>query len=267
MKELHLPVSYLCFTFTDLIGIFLCGEVGFAQGGPPLQTDDPGTPGDGKWELNIAVTIEKRSREFSYDLEAPLLDINYGVGEWIQLKFEIPWVFHDEDGTSSTNGLGNSLVGVKWRFLDQETHWLDLSVYPQVEFNNPTSSARRGLVEEGSAWILPFQLEKGFGPFSLNPELGYVVFEDEDEWIYGLALGYSLFERLELLAEVHGEAKRDFGDEELLVQVGYRWMVHPNLVLLGAVGRGIRRHEESQLELVGYIGVQLLFSRGSQTAE
>jgi hypothetical protein len=26
----------------------------FAQGGPPMVTDDPGTPGDGHWEINIA---------------------------------------------------------------------------------------------------------------------------------------------------------------------------------------------------------------------
>jgi len=42
-----------------------------AQGGPPLITDDPGTPGDGKWEINLALTAEKRRRERSY--ESPLL--------------------------------------------------------------------------------------------------------------------------------------------------------------------------------------------------
>ena len=29
-----------------------------AQGGPPLITDDPGTPGDGHWEINIAEQSE-----------------------------------------------------------------------------------------------------------------------------------------------------------------------------------------------------------------
>ena len=27
----------------------------FAQGGPPLVTDDPGTPGNGNWEINAAI--------------------------------------------------------------------------------------------------------------------------------------------------------------------------------------------------------------------
>ncbi|MFN2477468.1 MAG: hypothetical protein ABR526_14155 [Chthoniobacterales bacterium] len=28
--------------------------------GPPLETDDPDTPGDGNWEINFASTLEKR---------------------------------------------------------------------------------------------------------------------------------------------------------------------------------------------------------------
>ncbi len=47
----------------------------WAQGGPPLITDDPGTPGHGHWEINLAVTAEKRGGARSY--ESPLLDINF----------------------------------------------------------------------------------------------------------------------------------------------------------------------------------------------
>jgi hypothetical protein len=177
----------------------------FPQGGPPLRTDDPGTPGDGNWEVNLAATADKRDSRLL--LEAPLVDINYGVGERIQLKFEIPWLFLDEDDGPSKNGLGNSQVGVKWRFLDQAEEWLDVSVYPQVEFNNPSSSARRDLVDDGTAWTLPIELEKSFGPVSVNPEIGYVLLEDEDEWLYGLALGYSPSSGIELLAELHGPGR------------------------------------------------------------
>jgi hypothetical protein len=152
-------------------------------------------------------------------------------------------------------------VGVKWRFIDQATHGLDASVYPQVEFNNPTSSASRELVEEGTEWTLPFQTEKSLGPVSLNPEVGFVVLEDEDEWLYGLALGFSPVQGLELLAEVQGSAQSDFGDDELILEVGCRWAVHPNLNLLGALGRGVRHFEEGDVELVAYFGVQILFGQ------
>jgi len=30
----------------------------FAQGGPPMLTDDPGTPGSGAWEINFAYVVQ-----------------------------------------------------------------------------------------------------------------------------------------------------------------------------------------------------------------
>ena len=48
-----------------------------AQGGPPMLTDDPGTPGDGHWEINIATLSDHSGDTWTYAL--PLLDINYGT--------------------------------------------------------------------------------------------------------------------------------------------------------------------------------------------
>ena len=59
-----------------------------AQGGPPMLTDDPGTPGSGVWEINTAYleqrTTEERVRSF------PHVDFNYGLGEHVQLKLRWP---------------------------------------------------------------------------------------------------------------------------------------------------------------------------------
>ncbi len=51
-----------------------------------MITDDPGTPGNGKWEINLAVMFEHRPNETSYD--APAIDLNYGIGEHIQLTLQ-----------------------------------------------------------------------------------------------------------------------------------------------------------------------------------
>ena len=32
----------------------------FAQGGPPLLTDDPGTPGKNNWEINLGYTMDRQ---------------------------------------------------------------------------------------------------------------------------------------------------------------------------------------------------------------
>src|ERR1700733_8729114 len=85
--------------------------------GPPLLTDDPDTPGPNHWEINIAMTSLDEAHE--WELGTPLLDLNYGVGEHIQLKYQVPLtVFVPERGGARV-GMDNSLLGVKWRFLDQ----------------------------------------------------------------------------------------------------------------------------------------------------
>ena len=59
-----------------------------AQGGPPLETDDPGTPGAGHIELNLSIEAERERGGTLYD--APRIDANLGLGARFQLKLEVP---------------------------------------------------------------------------------------------------------------------------------------------------------------------------------
>src|SRR5439155_2538760 len=68
----------------------LGGRDARAQGGPPLITDDPDTPGPGYWEINLAGVVARHPGSQSADL--PRVDANYGAGRRVQLKFEVPWV-------------------------------------------------------------------------------------------------------------------------------------------------------------------------------
>src|ERR1017187_4332787 len=138
-----------------------------AQGGPPLLTDDPGTPGAGRWEVNVAFTLDRTSA--GREIGAPLVDANYGWGERVQLKLEMPWVVVSDDlGTRS--GIGNPLLGVKWRFLDEDNAGVAVSTYPQLGFNLVSASADRGLVERETSFLLPVSAVKRIGPVSLDVE-------------------------------------------------------------------------------------------------
>src|SRR5882757_730679 len=88
-----------------------------AQGGPPMVTDDPDTPGDNHWEINLAAAALRTSGSWNYNL--PDVDLNYGLGEHLQLKLDTPWVMKHPDGQDARSGLGASDLGVKWRFIDQ----------------------------------------------------------------------------------------------------------------------------------------------------
>ena len=252
LKSLVLIVSFL------IILPALITRTVLAQGGPPLITDDPDTPGDGNWEINLAFTAEKRRTERSY--ESPLLDINYGLGDQIQLKYEVPWLVLDERGNSTKAGLGNSAFGVKWRFFEQDRCRIDMSIYPQLAFNSSDSAVDRELVDKGIEFVLPFQVEKSFGPISLNPEFGYVFHEyDDNEWIYGLALGLEASSKLELLGEISGMTGQDFENDELVYNIGARWELSKTNTLLISAGRSFRDSASDEPEFLLYTGIQFNF--------
>src|SRR3954468_16366516 len=105
---------------------------------PPLNVDDPATPGCNKWEVNFVLDGDLAHSGNAYEL--PLLDVNYGVGDNIQLKYEVPYSMANADGTNQS-AVGESKVGIKYMFMENEAAKLELAVYPQVSFVGSNSSA------------------------------------------------------------------------------------------------------------------------------
>ncbi len=98
-----------------------------AQGGPPFRTDDPETPGNKHWEINFGWIGDRNPASGAY--QVPDFDINYGLGDRIQLKYEIPIAIEETRPQPETptqpaqagqviGGLGESLLGIKWRFYE-----------------------------------------------------------------------------------------------------------------------------------------------------
>jgi hypothetical protein len=226
------------------------------QGGPPMLTDDPGTPGDGHWEINVAY-IPEESRDGSRSANGPLLDMNYGVGDRVQLKYQVPWLIAADPGRPSQAGLGDSQVGVKWRFYDDPAAELAISTYPQLTFNNPTSSVQRGLVESDTALLLPFEFQGKLGPLDWNAEVGREFHaRSEDLWIYGLALGREVNSRLELAVELHGTGRFARNEDQLIANLGARIKLTEHETLLVSAGRSVNRTHGTELTFTGYLGVQ-----------
>jgi hypothetical protein len=239
-----------------IIALPILLTVGPAFAGPPLRTDDTGTPGNKNWEINVGFTLDKRHTETTY--QVPVLDLNYGVGNNIQLNYSVPWLVRHEQETGTKNGVGNSGVGVKWRFLDQERSGVNMSLYPQLEFNNSTSSADRRLVDDGSNLLLPIQVSRKFGPVWINGELGYTLREHhEDEWLYGLSSGYEIREDLTLLGELHGNSTKNFNTNELLFNIGTQWDFSKKFGLLASAGSTLFSNVNDKLSLQLYLGLQM----------
>jgi len=235
--------------------LFAAGSA-LAQGGPPMVTDDPGTPGNGHWEINLGA-ISSRDLSGRRELAAPDFDINYGWGEHIQLKADIPWTTAHDPGQTSRAGLGEGDFGVKWRFVDEETSGYALSTYPQYSHAMLGSSTRRGITGAGHSFFLPLELSADVGHgFSIASEVGRNFVSDggKNEWVAGFVLQHDCAEGLECLAEIH--QTQVAREHQTLLNFGVHWKLQQSLTLLAAAGRELGTRTEERLQSLVYVGLQ-----------
>ena len=223
-----------------------------------MISDDPGTPGDRKWEINLAVAFEHRPNETAYDI--PAIDLNYGVGEHIQLTLQTAPVILKRSEHGPIGGLGGTQAALKWRFLDQETNGFDMSMFPRVIFNVVQSSVRRGLAEDGTRFQIPFQIARTFGPWHADAEFGPLASSvGRSEWLYGIVGGFDVAKPTMLMAELHGTSRMNFTRDVLTVNVGLRHQFTETRILIASLGHEVRTPDDQPLALIGYFGFQLVY--------
>ena len=252
-----------------------------AQGGPPFQSDDPDTPGNKRWEINTLLIGNRGLSEGAYSV--PNMDINYGLGSRIQLKFEIPLSIQESRGSSShvAAGLGDSLLGVKWRFyahhpkskesgeMDRKETTFGISIYPQLLLNNPTASRRRDVAEAGPQLLIPLEANAKIGPLHISGEFGYWFTKKDvpNRWIRGAIVGHEFENKLELYLELYDEAAtRATLDEpktrESTLGIGFRTPMFRNgpVRFMGMAGRSLvtPTPANGQPSWIASVGLQIL---------
>lgn len=223
-----------------------------------MITDDPGTPGNGKFEINLAIAFDRRPHEFSVDV--PAFDLNYGVGDHIQLTLQTAPVFLKRSDHGAIGGMGGTEAALKWRFLDEETDGFSISTFPRIIFNVQQSSVRRGLAEDGTRVQFPVQIARKVGPIHLDFEFGpRLSTVGRSEWLYGIVGGTDVTKTTELMAELHGTSRMSFDRDVLTVNVGIRQKLSDSCILIASLGHDVRSPSDQPLALIGYCGVQLLY--------
>ncbi len=222
-----------------------------AQGGPPFRTDDPETPGNFRAEINVGATGDRNGSAGAYGL--PEIDANLGLGRRGQLRYILPLAVAETRGLPASGsfpgqnerilgGLGESLIGLKYRFYEHERggRWLGVgprperaakgseetkpeakseakgeedepeatlsaSLFPQLIVNNPTRSVARGIVPPGPDFLLPIELSGRIGWLRWNGEAGYHFANSHlaQSWIRGLVVGREFGRRAEGYVELY----------------------------------------------------------------
>jgi hypothetical protein len=236
----------------------------FAQGGPPMLTDDSGVPGNNKWENNLAFEFEGSKDDYVKNF--PIFDLNYGVGTRIQLKAEFTWVA--DKGEKLANRFDNITLGCKYRIIDGKEDELSLSVYPQPIISFNTEQAGKNVV---FGIVLPVAINREIAEIGVNLQGGYQVIGNQSEFFLGLCLDHDFGKILTLLAEVHSTVGRIADNdvtgadaiyfrEGTFLNLGAQIKISGDQVILLGIGKDLESPESSSTaaNFYGYAGVQFL---------
>jgi hypothetical protein len=247
------PIPVLRFFILVLFGVVFA-RLAHGQGGPPLITDDPGTPGNRHWEINVAFTDTKFRYGTVYEL--PHLDLNYGYGDNLQLKLEGPLTIFNGPGENYAS-LGYTNWGVKWRFLEENKKRPAISTYPQIIFVANDELTRIGVLDPGTDVFLPIEVMKSFGDLLLDAETG-VLFRQftGTELSSGICAEYELTKHLALLGEIHDITSTAIVQDELVWNLGFKQDFSEHESLICSAGRGFGPSGVDNPSFLTYIGVQ-----------
>ena len=237
--------------FFSLAVMTLWPALAFAQGGPPMITDDPYTVGANKWEINIAMlTIANSS---SWTTQVPYFDVNYGVGDQIQLKYEsgvssvintaIPY------GGAYANG------GVRWKFYEDKDEGFAFSTYPQYSFYPAYYGKNSSVNTSETSLLVPFEFSKKFGDYAFNPEIGYgFVNGDDNYWIVGLLLAREISKSWSVMVEWHEQIPVSINPSLYIFNIGTTHDFSDTFSLLASVGTTVAT---SPWFWINYLGIQV----------
>ncbi|MFN3921942.1 MAG: transporter [Caldimicrobium sp.] len=150
----------------------------------PLITDDSGTQGKGKFQLEI-------TSEFTYDKEKVYSDekeskviikehgkeiatvLTYGVTEYVDVILNMPyqWKKVKEEGkvVSDVRGISDISLELKWRVFDWKG-W-NFAIKPGLLF--PTGNEKKGLGNGRVSYSSIFIVTKEINPWAFHFNLGY----------------------------------------------------------------------------------------------
>ena len=242
-----------------LLSLLLSGGPAFA--GPPFVTDDPEPVDYQHFEVNTAMqgTYAKDGRAGAW----PTIDANYGPLPDVQFHVGLFASFAKGTGDSFHYGYGDTEIGIKYRFIDEdEEGWRpQVAIYPITQF--PTGSAAKGLGAGYQRTLLPIWVQKSFGDWTTYGGGGYWLNRhadiDRDYWFAGWVVTRKLSEEWTLGGEVfHQTSDQVGGRESSGFNLGGYYNFDEGNHLIFTFGRGLQDAEESN-RFSYYVGWQAQF--------
>lgn len=134
-----------------------------AHAAHPLITDDTGTIGKGRWQLEL-FGEEGEARGTRARLDEQDAVLSHGLGDALDLQLGVPWV------RERAGGMGDATLDLKWRFLERGR--LSLGLKPGLLL--PTGDERKGLGAGRTGWKSLLIMTWEDGPVVFHANAGYL---------------------------------------------------------------------------------------------
>jgi hypothetical protein len=233
----------------------LLALAGGALAGPPFQTDDPEPVEFHHWEVYSFGAYD--ATHVGGAAFGPALEVNYGVVPDVQLHVIVPAAEAWSPGGPAAFGIGDTELGVKYRFIHETKRRPEVGAFPMIEL--ATGSARAGLGNGRTWYRLPLWIQKSAGPWTTYGGGGLVVNHAPGMRNYqfaGWLLQRDVGKKWTLGGEVYehgaeGAAALSTGASTLVDFGGYYYFRKPGFQWLFMIGHSIA----GQRETVAYTGL------------
>jgi hypothetical protein len=243
-----------------LIGTLLFPNLAWA--GPPFTTDDPEPVEYHHWEVYLASQTAHSPDGIAGTL--PQIEVNYGVMPNVQLHLITADTFDSVGGAPRRFGLGDTEVGVKYRFLGETDDRPQIGIFPLAEL--PTGNSVRGLGSGHTQCFLPVWAQKSFGPWTTYGGGGYWINPgpgNRNYWFAGWLLQRQLTKTFAVGAEIYRQtAQSQNGFARSQVNAGIIWDLNDNEHILASAGPSIQGPHGYQT----YLAFQFTFGPPEKSA-
>jgi hypothetical protein len=173
----------------------------------PLITDDTGTQGKGKFQIELSGE-NGRNKEEEHTTKATDLTaiFTYGIVDRADIILNVPYRFsrtESADLTETADGISDLAIETKWRFY--ENHGLSFALKPG--FTLPAGNEDKDLGNGRSTCYLYFISSKETGPWTFHVNLAYIRNYNKsddlnDLWYASLASTFEVMKSLKLVGDI-----------------------------------------------------------------
>ena len=184
----------------------------------PLITDDTGTQGKGKFQMELNGQYDWDEEDEDATVKSTggqaSATVSYGVADNVDLVFSMPYVWGKAEVNEITEydekGIGDAVLEVKMRLFEKKG--FSLACKPGISF--PTGNEEKGLGTGTLGGHLFLIGSQELGSWAFHGNLGYIRNENKfderkDIWHASLAATWEVIKNLKLAANVGIERNSD----------------------------------------------------------